>query len=154
MTTETERFVAAAEALDAGDFQRWSELTREDVPVHDLMGLDLVQLNDPTLLAMPLTNKVRGAGPGTVHGGLLATLADVASAVSLQGAYAVGTEVPVTTDMHVRYYRQPQTGPVTAEAKVVHRGRRLLGTECSITDGDGRVLTRSTATYMVVPIRL
>jgi uncharacterized protein (TIGR00369 family) len=53
--------------------------------------------------------------------------------------------------MHVRYYRQPQSGPLTAEATVVHRGRRLLSTECSVSDAANRVLARSTATYMIVP---
>ena len=57
----------------------------------------------------------------------------------------------MTTDLHVRYYRQPQSGPLTAEATVVHRGRRLLSTECVVSDAQQRVLARSTATYMVVP---
>jgi acyl-coenzyme A thioesterase PaaI-like protein len=54
--------------------------------------------------------------------------------------------------MHVRYYRQPRSGPLTAEATVVHKGKRLLGTECVVTDAELRVLVRSTATYMIVPI--
>ena len=89
--------------------------------------------------------------PGTVHGGTLATLADVACAVSLWGNYEFPGEMPVTTDMHVRYYRQPRSSPVTAEARCVHRGRRLLSAECSITDAEGRDLVRATATYMIVP---
>ena len=84
---------------------------------------------------------------------MLATLADTASAQALWGAYEFGTEHPVTTDMHIRYYRQPQAGPLTAEANLVHRGRRLLSCECAVTDAEDRVLARSTATYMLVPQR-
>jgi uncharacterized protein (TIGR00369 family) len=51
----------------------------------------------------------------------------------------------------MRYYRQPKGGPLRAEASVVHNGRRLLSTECVVSDAEGRVLARSTATYMVVP---
>jgi len=57
----------------------------------------------------------------------------------------------VTTDLHVRYYRQPKAGPQTADASVVHMGRRLLGTECVVADAEERVLARTTATYMIVP---
>jgi uncharacterized protein (TIGR00369 family) len=81
-----------------------------------------------------------------------ATFADVTSASALWNAYESGSEIPVTTDMHVRYCRQPLTGPLMAEATVIHRGRRLLGTECVVTDAEQRVLVRSTATYMIVPL--
>jgi uncharacterized protein (TIGR00369 family) len=53
----------------------------------------------------------------------------------------------VTTDMHVRYYRQPRGGPLRAEAEMVHNGRTLLSSECVVLDVENRVLIRSTATY-------
>ena len=53
--------------------------------------------------------------------------------------------------MHVRYYPQPQAGPIKAEARMVHRGRRLLSSECTVVDANDRALVRSTATYMLVP---
>jgi uncharacterized protein (TIGR00369 family) len=101
---------------------------------------------------MPLNEDVRGPVSGTVHGGMLATLADVTCAVSLWGAYDPALEMPVTTDMHVRYYRQPRSGPIKAEAHVVHRGRRILSVESSVADNEERSLVRATATYMLVPI--
>jgi uncharacterized protein (TIGR00369 family) len=96
---------------------------------------------------------VQGSAEGTVHGGMLATFADVISAFALTGSHGAGTEHPVTTDMHIRYYRQPRSGPLTAEATVVHRGRRLLSTECVIADAEDNVLARSSATYAVIPLR-
>jgi uncharacterized protein (TIGR00369 family) len=100
---------------------------------------------------MELSDDVRGAAEGSVHGGMLATFGDITSAVALWESFDAQKEITVTTDMHVRYYRQPRSGPLTAEATVVHRGRRLLSCECSITDAEQRVLARSTATYMIVP---
>lgn len=122
------------------------------IPLHARMGLRLLDHGPHTLMTMELTDDVRGLAPGSVHGGMLATFADTASAVALDGAFVVPTEIPVTTDIHVRFYRQPSSGPLTAEANLVHRGRRLLSTECSITDAQRRVLARSTATYMIVPV--
>ena len=115
------------------------------------MGLHILAHGPRTLITMELTDAVRGMVPGSVHGGMLATLADVASAIALEGTFDPDSEIPVTTDMHIRYYRQPQAGPLTAKAELVHKGRRILSCECAIEDAQSRVLARSTATYMVVP---
>jgi uncharacterized protein (TIGR00369 family) len=124
------------------------------VPLHRQMGLKIHERGPHTIVTMELSDAVSGAVaiPGSVHGGILATFADVSSAAALWGSFELGSEIPVTTDIHVRYYRQPRSGPLTAEVNLVHRGRRLLSTECSIADAEQRVLARSTATYMVVPI--
>src|SRR5580658_10625419 len=71
---------------------------------------------------------------------------------ALWDSYDPEVAVSVTTDMHLRYYRQPGSGPFSAEATVVHKGRRLLSTEYVVSDAEERVLARSTATYMVVPV--
>ncbi len=142
-------------ALVAGDFVAATEATRQGVPMNNLMGLTIVRVDDGgALLTMEVNEEVRGAAAGTVHGGILATFADTAMAICLGGAYDMTASIPVTTDMHMRYYRQPNAGPLTANATVVHRGRRLLGAECCITDAHDRVLTRSTATYMLTPLQL
>ena len=145
----TER--SAAAAMLAGDLGLATEVIR-DTPLHRQMSLRVTHYeSDRIVVMMDMSEDTRGSGEGTVHGGILATFADAASAFSLAGAFEPGREIPVTTDLHVRYYRQPQAGPLTAEATVVHRGRRLLGTECVVSDAKQRVLARSTATYMIVP---
>ena len=119
-------------------------------PLHKLLDLKAVARDEDSLtISMELSETVQGFGEGSIHGGILATFADVASAVAL--TFDRESEIPVTTDLHVRYYRQPRSGPLTAEATVVHRGRRLLGTECVVRDAEQRVLARTTATYMLVP---
>lgn len=94
---------------------------------------------------MPLTDDIRGFYDGAIHGGILATLADAACASALWGTYDFGPQFTVTTDMHVRYYRQPKGGPLIAEAKMVHKGKRLMSAECTVADAAGRVLIRTTA---------
>ena len=123
------------------------------LPFHDWLGLRLIEHGPTTVVALDLTDEVRGAVPGTIHGGVLATLADVTSAMTLTGGFDIATQRPVTTDMHVRYLRQPKSGPITATARLVHHGRRILSTECSIVDGEGRDLVRATATYMIVTMQ-
>jgi uncharacterized protein (TIGR00369 family) len=122
-----------------------------EVPLHTQMGLEVVQRVPHAVVRMQLSEDVRGPLPGTLHGGMIATLADVTSALALWGAYEPQGQIPVTTDIHLRYYRQPRSSPITAEAHLVHGGRRILSVECSVVDGEERQLARATATYMVVP---
>ena len=141
-------------AVEAGDWGRANELVPQTAPLHKQLELRLLGRSGDTLTAtMALGESVRGFGDGTVHGGILATFADVVSAFALIGTHGAGSEHPVTTDMHIRYYRQPRSGPLKAEATVVHRGRRLLSTECVIADAEDHILARSTATYTVIPLR-
>jgi uncharacterized protein (TIGR00369 family) len=123
----------------------------EGVPLHAQMGLRVHELGARTTLTMELSESMRGGVEGSIHGGMLATFADAASAMALMGSFDPDSQAPVTTDMHIRYYRQPRGGPLTANVTVVHQGRRLLSCECVVEDAESRVLARSTATYMVVP---
>ena len=137
-----------AKATAEGDLRGMTEAAR-GTPLHDLMGVTVVARDhDSITMTMELGDALRGAGAGSIHGGILATFADVASAMAID---IDASEIPVTTDLHVRYYRQPRSGPLTAQARLVHHGRRLLGTECVVTDAEQRVLARTTATYMLVP---
>jgi acyl-coenzyme A thioesterase PaaI-like protein len=83
------------------------------IPLHGRMGLNIVRRADPTVVSMELTDEVRGAFAGAVHGGMLATLADVTCALATSGHYEV-----------------------VAEARLVHGGRRALTSECAIVDGE------------------
>jgi len=47
-----------------------------ETPLHRLMGLKVVQQQSPSVVMMELSDQFRGAAPGSVHGGMLATLAD------------------------------------------------------------------------------
>jgi uncharacterized protein (TIGR00369 family) len=138
-------------AMREGDLEAATEAARISAPLHDLMDLRITEHRpgDSAVVTMELNEAVRGSLEQPVHGGILATLADVTSAWALSGSYSQGR--PVTTDLHMRYYRQPRSGPITATATVVHNGRRLLSVECAVADAEDRVLTRSTATYMIVP---
>ena len=141
----------AIAALDAGDHEAATLLTREMVRLHHRMGITIVDVTDDSAeLTMELSAETAGSAPGTVHGGMLATFADVAAATALTRSVDNDKYIQVTTDMHIRYFRQPKSGPLTARATLVHRGRQILSAECVICDADGRDLARATATYMLV----
>jgi uncharacterized protein (TIGR00369 family) len=135
----------------AAYMQDFEQLMRRGIapPLHGRMGLKLLQVEPVTVLTMEMGEEVRGLAAGSVHGGMLATFADVSAAVSLWRSFDRASQIPITTDLHVRYFRQPRCGPLRAEATVVYRGTRVLSTECSITDAEDRLLARANATYML-----
>jgi uncharacterized protein (TIGR00369 family) len=148
---DLEQVRASEEAINLGDMEAASIALRRSQLVNDRLGLGILRRDeDSVVVTMDLSEEVEGNAPGTVHGGMLATFADIASAMALHASFDEHS-IPVTTDMHIRYYRQPKAGPLTAKATVVHRGRQLLGTECRVADAQNRVLARATATYVVVP---
>ncbi|HVF76641.1 MAG TPA: PaaI family thioesterase [Acidimicrobiales bacterium] len=83
---------------------------------------------------------------GTVHGGALATLADVAMGT----AAATGDNRPVTIEMKVTYLEAAQPGRLTATATVRRRGKRIIIVECDIDDADGSAVAHGIATFTVV----
>jgi uncharacterized protein (TIGR00369 family) len=146
-------FGRAVAALNAGDLETATALNRELVRLHDRMGITIVAITEDSAEAtMNLSAETAGSGPGTVHGGMLATFADVTAALALTRSLEGTDHIQATTDMHIRYFRQPKRGPLTARATVVHRGRLILSAECVICDAEGRDLARATATYMLVQV--
>jgi uncharacterized protein (TIGR00369 family) len=144
--------VRSVAALNAGDLETATAHMREAVRLHDRMGITIVSMTDTAAeLTMELTAETSGSAPGSVHGGLLATFADIASAFAVTRSLDNETQIQVTTDLHIRYFRQPTSGPLTARAELVHGGRKILSAECVIRDAEHRVLARATATYMVAP---
>jgi uncharacterized protein (TIGR00369 family) len=98
---------------------------------------------------MPLGDAVRGF-VAPLHGGMLATLVDNACAATLIDACDFEVEVPVTADMHLRFYRQPTASPITADARIVNHGATLANVECVVYDGDERTLARASVAFMIV----
>jgi uncharacterized protein (TIGR00369 family) len=126
-----------------------SERLGQIPPLHELLGVRIERVVPTAIVTLPHGEYVRGP-VAPVHGGLLAALADTACGAALMGAFDPAVEMPVSTDIHIRYFRQPKSWPITAEARLVHRGRTFVSAECVITDADERALVRVTGTYMIV----
>lgn len=86
---------------------------------------------------------------GTLHGGMIATLADTATGL----AYRTGLgedENAVTSSLSVTFLRPGRVGSVTARGRVVKRGSRFGYAEADVEDAEGRLLARATATFTVL----
>lgn len=87
---------------------------------------------------------------GTVHGGFAATLLDSAMGLAIRSTLEKGLG-STTLEFKISLLRPitPQTGLVTAEGKVLSRGRRVGTAEGRITDRQGRLLVHGTTTCLV-----
>jgi acyl-CoA thioesterase len=83
---------------------------------------------------------------GTVHGGALATLADVAMGT----AVATGDNRPVTVEMKVTYLEAAPPGRLVATATVRRRGSRITIVECDIDDAEQKAVAHAIATFTTV----
>lgn len=89
---------------------------------------------------------------GLIHGGLLATLADVAMGLAVRTA--VGPERRhITVEMGVRFLRPAQPGRITATGRTLRVGRQLAFAQAEVLDASGRAVATAQGTYSVGPIR-
>lgn len=91
---------------------------------------------------------------GTVHGGYAATLLDSALGCAVCTVLPKGSSY-TTTELSVRYVRamSEATGPVRAEATIVHAGRRLATAEGRLVGvEDGKLYAHGGTSCMVFEI--
>ena len=86
---------------------------------------------------------------GTVHGGILCTLADSAMGMAFASTLGEG-ETFTTLEIKVNYLRPVFEEKLFASAKVVHRGRTVGLVECDITTEDGKLVARAVSTCSVL----
>lgn len=89
---------------------------------------------------------------GTLHGGMIATLADTATGLAYRTVLEPGT-THVTSSLSVAFLATARAGTVTARGTVVKRGTRFGYAEADVVDGEGTLLARASATFTVLPER-
>jgi uncharacterized protein (TIGR00369 family) len=143
---------ASAAGLSGAEFL--SAIAEGRIPPPPLMralDFDGVSFGDGTA-AFRLTPREFHYNPiGTVHGGVFATLLDSACGC------AVHTKLPAgvfytSLDLSLKFLRPVtvDTGPITAEATVVHLGRRTALAEARLTDDAGKIYVTATSSCLVI----
>lgn len=87
---------------------------------------------------------------GTVHGGVLATLADTATGLAFRTTLPPGMTF-TTIQLQIVYLSPGRAGRIEARGRVVKRGRRTGYAEADVVDGRGALLARATALLAVMP---
>ena len=118
-------------------------------PIMRTLGMKLLELEEGRVV-MTLKADERFHNPmGTLHGGVMTDLADACMGVATMSTLA-DDESFTTLELKMNFLRPVIQGKLTAEAKVVHRGRTVAMTEVVLRNQEGKDVARGTATQMVL----
>jgi uncharacterized protein (TIGR00369 family) len=117
-------------------------------PFPTLVGLKLEEIEeDRVVMTLPFREELITIGT-VVHGGAIATLID--SAASCAGWATPNPPENMrgtTVALNVTYLAAADSTDLRAEAKVLRRGKSLSFIDVDVTDRDGKLLAKGTATY-------
>ncbi len=116
----------------------------------DLVGVE-PQEGDDGSVRLGLLAEERHLNPaGTVHGGVIATLIDVAMGRAAESQMD-DDQVPATIELKTNYLEPGRTGRVVATAHVRKRGRHVIVVEAEVHQEDtGEVIALAIGTYAPV----
>lgn len=116
-----------------------------------LLGIEPVSFgNGEAVLRMTVTDRVHN-GAGVMQGGFYTILGDEAIALAIH-AELDANENAVTISETTEFFKGIAAGPVVAQAKITKNGRRVIFAEAYVreTDVNGKILSKTTASYLVV----
>jgi uncharacterized protein (TIGR00369 family) len=122
-------------------------------PIAATLGFDLTKVA-PGLAVFTMTPELRHYNPiGTVHGGVASTLLDSCMSCAVQTHLAKGQGY-TTLELKVNLVRPitATTGPIRAEGRSLHMGRRSGTAEGRILDANGTLLAHGTTTCLIFDI--
>ncbi|HKF43007.1 MAG TPA: PaaI family thioesterase [Thermoanaerobaculia bacterium] len=116
-------------------------------PALGWLGASLEEIGlDRAVLKLPYREEITN-GSGTVHGGVLATLADTAIAFALSTNFD-GKMGFATSDLTIHFLRRAR-GDVFAKARIVKKGQRVNVGEVELVDGEGVEVARVLAGFLL-----
>jgi uncharacterized protein (TIGR00369 family) len=121
----------------------------QPVPLANLLGFRAVEVDAGRCVMELDAGEEHGNIIGTLHGGVLAAVADSAMGVAFAATLEAG-ERCTTVELRINFLRPFDKGRIRAVAQVVRRGRNLGYLECDLLDAAGQLLARSSSTYMVL----
>src|SRR5436189_3771411 len=112
-------------------------------PIATLIGFRMVAV-EPGSTRFEMDAGARHHNPmGTLHGGVLCDIADVAMGSAYAATLDEG-ESFTTLELKINFLRPVIASHLVADAVVVQRGKTVGLAECSITDERGRLIAKAT----------
>ena len=122
---------------------------RELPPIARLIGFDVVRVG-PGEAVVTLDAAARHANPmGTLHGGVLADIADAAMGMAYATTLAEG-EAFTTLELKINFLRPVWEAHLTATGTVKQGGSTVGLVECDVTDERGRLIAHASSTCMTL----
>src|SRR5258708_38745182 len=121
-------------------------------PIAELIGFTMSEIGAGRAVATLQPGPQHANPMGTLHGGLLCDLTDAAMGVAFASTLEPGQSF-TTIELRINFFRPVWTANLTAEAIVIQRGRTTGYVECTVRDGDGKLVAKAASTSMLLPVR-
>lgn len=120
----------------------------EEFPLHKFMGLSQVESRPGYARVRMKTgpNTMGGVG-GSVHGGLLAALADVVMLRAVSTVFRPDDQPAGTADLNITFLRPALGKYVDAEATVLKKGKQLAVIEVNVLDQQEQLCAKARVLY-------
>jgi len=113
------------------------------------LGIELLEVTPDRVLARLKVDECLMTVTGTIHGGTLMAFADTIGAAGTAANLVEGQRT-ATLESKTNFIAGCRSGFVQAEAKPIHKGRRTHVWETRITDENGKLLSITTQTQMIL----
>lgn len=107
-----------------------------------LLGLDITYPEDTCVVAFDAADFLFNP-QGTLHGGVIATVLDIAMGHLLNRASGPGA----TLEMKTQYLRPVHGGRLTCTGRFLRRGREISYLVAEMVDAQGRTVAHATSTW-------
>ena len=119
-----------------------------EIPFNRHLGIEVAEAHeDGITVCCAMTPEMRN-GHGVLHGGVIATLADVAVGVAIKPRIAPKTAT--TIDLKVNYLKPVVDGKLWARCYLVRVGKTLITGRVDLADDQGKMVAIAIATYMIL----
>lgn len=117
------------------------------IPYARLVGIELGEMRSGEAnLHLDIRDELK-QNQGVVHGGAVASLIDTAAAFAVVTRLESGERV-TTTDLTIHYLRPITSGRITATARIVRGGRRLLVISVEVTNSRQVLVATAVSGYI------
>ena len=119
------------------------------MPFAAAVGIELESAGPDEVVGVLAWSGERCTAGGVMHGGALMTLADSVGALCAFLGLPEGATT-ATTGSTTHLFRAVTEGTVTATARPLHRGRRMVVVQTDLVDTQGRRVAQTTQTQAVL----
>lgn len=121
----------------------------ENSPFYQLLDMKIEEVKEDYARLSIKIHKKHIQFLKTVHGGVIASLADSAAAWAVYGSNDLKI-IPVTVEMKVNFLKPVKSGKLVAEARNIHKGSRIFVSDVEVKDSKGYLIAKSLLTYYVL----
>jgi uncharacterized protein (TIGR00369 family) len=113
------------------------------------LGIELIEVTPDRVVARLKVDETLMTVTGTIHGGTLMAFADTIGAAGTVANLVEGQST-ATLESKTNFFAACGSGVIRAEATPLHKGRRTHVWQTRITDENGKMLSLTTQTQMIL----